>query len=69
MLGGLAIRADAELEPRIHGAVLHLARSRRLTVYDAMYLDVAQRRGLPLATRDRQLKDAARASGVPLIET
>jgi predicted nucleic acid-binding protein len=69
MLGGLAIRTDAELEHRIHGPVLDLARLRRLTVYDAMYLDVAMRRDLPLATRDRQLEEAAREAGVPLIDT
>jgi predicted nucleic acid-binding protein len=69
MLGGLAIRIDAELEHRINGPVLNLARLRRLTVYDAMYLDVAQRRGIPLATRDRQLRDAAVASGIPLIDS
>jgi predicted nucleic acid-binding protein len=52
-----------------HQRFLALARHHRLTVYDATYLDVAQRRGLPLATRDQDLADAAKESGVTLIET
>ena len=39
-----------------------------LTVYDAAYLELAIREGLPLATLDHDLRKAARASGVPLVE-
>jgi predicted nucleic acid-binding protein len=67
MLGGLTIRTDPDAEHRIHGPVLHLARLHRLTVYDAMYLDLAMHRGLPLATRDGDLCRAARAAQVTLI--
>jgi predicted nucleic acid-binding protein len=48
-------------------AVLTLARRRRLTAYDAAYLELAQRRGLPLATLDGALASAARAEGVSLV--
>ena len=41
------------------GAVLNLARAHALSVYDAAYLEVAQRRALPLATLDRRLCEAA----------
>ena len=41
-----------------------LARGYGLSAYDAAYLDVAIRRGIPLATRDRSLREAARRSGV-----
>ncbi|HEY9271075.1 type II toxin-antitoxin system VapC family toxin [Achromobacter sp.] len=41
-----------------------LARTHGLTVYDASYLELAQRHGAYLATFDRKLADAARASGV-----
>jgi predicted nucleic acid-binding protein len=41
-----------------------LAREYRLTAYDAAYLGVAIRRGIPLATQDRALREAARRSGV-----
>ena len=47
--------------------VLSLARMHRLTVYDAVYLELAQRKALPLATLDRALIDAARSEKVPLI--
>jgi predicted nucleic acid-binding protein len=68
-LGGLAIHSDPDLERRLHGPVLAIARRLKLTVYDAAYLDVAQRRSLPLATRDKELRRAARTAGVTLIET
>jgi predicted nucleic acid-binding protein len=38
-----------------------------LTVYDAAYLELAQRRRLPLATLDAALARAARAAGVELL--
>lgn len=47
--------------------VLALARRHRLTVYDAAYLELAQREGLPLATLDSELASAARAEKLPLI--
>jgi predicted nucleic acid-binding protein len=47
--------------------VLMLARTHRLTIYDAAYLELALREALPLATLDRALATAARASGVALV--
>ena len=49
-------------------AVLALMRAHRLTAYDATYLELAVRRGLPLATRDKALRQAATAVGVALLE-
>ncbi len=46
--------------------VLQMARLHRLSVYDAAYLELARREGLPLATLDRSLAAAAQAEGVPL---
>ncbi|MGC2413610.1 MAG: type II toxin-antitoxin system VapC family toxin [Stellaceae bacterium] len=48
-------------------SVLDLARRHRLTVYDAAYLELAIREGLPLATLDTALMRAARAESVPVI--
>jgi predicted nucleic acid-binding protein len=48
------------------GPVRDLARARNLSSYDAAYLDVAMREGLPLATLDSGLRRAAVALGVPL---
>jgi predicted nucleic acid-binding protein len=47
-------------------ALLALARRHRLTLYDAAYLGLAQREGLPLASFDGPLRAAAAVSGVPL---
>ncbi len=48
-------------------AVLRLARTHRLSVYDAAYLELAQREGLPLATLDADLRRAAADEGVELL--
>ena len=48
--------------------LLELARRHELTVYDAAYLEVAFRRGLPLATLDRRLREAAEAIGVAVVQ-
>lgn len=64
-IGRLPIEV-APLPPDL--GVLDLARSHRLTVYDAAYLDLASRRGLPLATLDNELRAAARSISVPVFE-
>jgi predicted nucleic acid-binding protein len=48
-------------------SVLDLARSTGLTVYDASYLALAMREGVPLATLDKALQTAANTAGVPLL--
>ena len=63
----LAIRTDAETESQAWGATLRLASRHALTVYDAAYLELAQRRGLALATLDEPLRAAAGAEGVTLL--
>jgi len=50
------------------GSVLDLARAHGMSVYDATYLELAMREGLPLATEDETLRAAARQVGVPLVE-
>ncbi len=47
--------------------VLTLARKHRLTVYDASYLELAQRENLPLATLDQALQAAAKIAGATLL--
>ena len=49
------------------GEVAGIARTLDLTAYDAAYLALAARRGLPIATVDDRLRRAAVAAGVPLI--
>ena len=50
------------------GELLGLARGLELSTYDAAYLWLALDQGLPLATRDRRLAEAARDAGVSLVE-
>jgi len=45
--------------------VLNVARALQLTVYDACYLELARRVGLPLATLDKRLSAAAAKAGIP----
>ena len=47
--------------------LLSLGRQTGLSVYDAAYLDLAMRMGLPLATRDRQLQAASTKADVELL--
>jgi predicted nucleic acid-binding protein len=44
-----------------------LAARHKLTAYDAAYLDLAQRLGIPLATLDGDLMSAAIAEGVEIL--
>jgi predicted nucleic acid-binding protein len=48
-------------------ALLTMARLHKLTVYDAAYLELARREGLPLASLDGALRRAAAACGVALL--
>src|SRR5437868_4294128 len=47
--------------------ILPLARAHQLSAYDAAYLELAIREGLPLATLDDDLRRAAPAAGVALV--
>src|SRR5271170_3087420 len=50
------VRLKVALEPLPEsGEVLQLARKHELTVYDAVYLELARRNGIPLATLDKEL--------------
>ena len=63
----LSISLDPETDRQAWGATAQLAARHRLTLYDAAYLELAQRRGLPLATLDRELRSAASAEAVVLL--
>lgn len=55
----LPLYVDTETDQRAWGPILRLAERYRLTLYDAAYLELAQRRSLPLATLDGDLRRAA----------
>lgn len=66
-LGRLGIERDDEARDRAFSNLLPLCRTYQLTSYDAIYLDLAVRRNLPLATLDDDLRKAARKLGVRLL--
>jgi predicted nucleic acid-binding protein len=65
----LPIRIDDDTSSRAWGETIQLARTQRLSAYDAAYLEVAMRRGIPIATLDDGIKRAAKAVGVALFTT
>ena len=67
LLAGLPITVDHSGQHLAHGRILDLAHRAGLSAYDASYLELAMRLGVPLATADDRLCDAADASGVPLM--
>ncbi len=58
------IAIDEDTEHHAWKATMTLADLHGLTIYDAAYLELAQRRRLPLATLDKALIRAAQAAGV-----
>jgi predicted nucleic acid-binding protein len=65
ILRSLPIAVEAGTLERALGDVLHTGRAHGLTAYDAAYLELAMRQGLPLATLDDRLARASAAAGVP----
>ena len=63
-LQALPISVDEESMAWAWSSVVGLARAHNLSAYDAAYLELALRRGLPLATLDNKLKAAAAAVGL-----
>jgi predicted nucleic acid-binding protein len=66
-LRALPIRLDTETADQAWDGTARLAEQFRLTVYDAAYLELAQRRRLPLASLDKDLRHAAVATGVEIL--
>jgi predicted nucleic acid-binding protein len=63
----LDITTDAHTDGQAWNDTLRLADHFRLTLYDAAYLELAQRKRLPLATLDQELRAAAQAVGMQLL--
>jgi predicted nucleic acid-binding protein len=66
-LARLDVRADPETSNVAWSGTVQLADHFGLTVYDATYLELAQRRSLPLGSLDNALCTAARTLGVLVI--
>ena len=67
IISALPIQVDPESTDRILKAVLPLAHKTNLSVYDAMYLELAVRQNLPMATLDNALSAACKDAGVKLL--
>jgi predicted nucleic acid-binding protein len=65
-IAGLPISIMPVDAARAFEQILSVARQQELSEYDASYLELALRQGLPLATLDVALRRSARATGVPL---
>ncbi|MBO0912740.1 MAG: type II toxin-antitoxin system VapC family toxin [Acidobacteria bacterium] len=66
-LAAFPIRMEQPLDLAHWPPILALAQVHRLTAYDAAYLALAKRTGLPLATLDGDLRKAAQAEGLELV--
>lgn len=65
-LTALPITVDPASVEAVPVGVANVAASYDLSIYDAAYLELALRKGLPLATLDQRLASAAKKAGVPL---
>ena len=63
----LSFSVDPDTSRHAWGRTRELAVRFALTLYDAAYLELADRRELPLATLDRDLRRATAALGIPLL--
>ena len=66
LIAQMPITTDNETTARVWREILALARAEGLIIYDATYLELAIRRGLPLQTKDEALIRAAHRRGVPV---
>ena len=64
MLEGVDIDVDSATFGHALSATLHMARRYKLSSYDASYIELALRLGMPLATLDEDLQKAAKKAGV-----
>jgi predicted nucleic acid-binding protein len=67
LIAELPIATDTETTARAWREIRVLARAEGLTTYDATYLELAIRRGLPLQTKDEALIAAAERSGAAIL--
>lgn len=68
LLGGLPILIDGGTHERAFQSVLSKGRELGLSAYDATYVDLANRLGAPLATRDKSLRRACEEHGIEVFQ-
>ncbi len=67
LLSQLPIVVEYERPDMMMKELLALARANSLSSYDASYLDLAMRKGFPIATLDNKLIETARRIDVPIL--
>ena len=67
LIDELAVELVGEPTTRTATGLAQIARPHQLSAYDTIYLDLAVRLGLPLLTRDNNLRAAAQRVGVILV--
>lgn len=68
ILSSIRIEQDTDLIGARMDELIALARRYSLSSYDASYLDLAIKRGLPLATLDGRLREAVAKAGVGIYQ-
>ena len=66
LLAKLPITVVAPSGTQLWSEVMAIARGHQLSAYDAAYLELALRRDVPLASKDKALRKAAESIGVAL---
>jgi len=69
LLAQMSLETDPQTAGRAWNEILSLARTHKLTSYDAAYLELASRKGAALATKDKALATAARHLGLTVLGT
>ena len=65
-LENLPIHVDTMSANQVFSRTINLARTYKLSSYDACYMELAVREGLPIATLDKALRKAAKKADVGL---
>jgi predicted nucleic acid-binding protein len=67
LYGSLPIQTDTHLNADAVWRFHAVAKEHALSAYDAAYLELAQRKGIGLATLDKHIANAARKTGVHVL--
>lgn len=67
-LRDLGVLEQPHTQDTVFGEIMDLAAKHSLSSYDASYLELAMRLGVPLATLDKPLQKAAEAEGVVVVK-
>jgi len=67
LLEEIHLDVDHSLDAKHHREIIRLARAHKLSTYDATYLELALRKGLPLASKDAALRQAAASLGLAVL--